>query len=42
MAVDGSSGELEHARRRLEPFLPEAENVDLAGLFEVVEQDGAA
>jgi hypothetical protein len=31
--------QLVHARRRLEPFLPEAEEVDLVALLEVVEQD---
>lgn len=29
--------QLEHARRRLAPFLPEHEEVDLAGLIELVE-----
>jgi hypothetical protein len=30
----GSDRQLAHARRRLEPFLPEARRLDLAGLLE--------
>jgi hypothetical protein len=36
---DRARRQLAHARRRLEPFLPEAEDVDLVGLLAVVEAD---
>ena len=31
--------QLEHARRRLAPYLPEQEEVDLAALFELVRRE---
>ena len=40
--LDRARRQLEHARRRLAPFLPEAEEVDLAVLLELVERDVAS
>jgi len=36
----GAERQLEHARRRLAPFLPEARRLDLAALLAAVEKNG--